>query len=399
LKQSNRHYNPAGGSAFDVIAVGGGPVALAFAGALPDVSVGIVAKERHANGLARGELDARVYTLSPANVEFLRAIGAWQALDPARLAPVYGMRVFGDRAGSEIRFDAYEAGVAELGWTVEDAALQAALWRTVEPRGNVSVFAPAECESMAVRPDAVALSLRDGTRLSAALVVGADGAGSFVREASRIAMKTSDYGQSAVVANFECEKAHEHVAYQWFQGGPVLALLPLPGQRVSMVWSLGTEEAQRVGRLPGEALCAEVQRAAHGLLGTLKLLTPPRSYPLRRLSASRLAAARVALAGDSAHVIHPLAGQGLNLGLQDVRVLSEILSARGALRDPGDARLLRRYERARAEPILAMDLLVDGLFRLFGDRGKWLPPLRNAGLNLSGRLSVIKNLLMRHAMS
>jgi 2-polyprenyl-6-methoxyphenol hydroxylase-like FAD-dependent oxidoreductase len=166
-----------------------------------------------------------------------------------------------------------------------------------------------------------------------------------------------------------------------------------------MVWSLGTEEAQRVGRLPGEALCAEVQRAAHGLLGTLKLLTPPRSYPLRRLSASRLAAARVALAGDSAHVIHPLAGQGLNLGLQDVRVLSEILSARGALRDPGDARLLRRYERARAEPILAMDLLVDGLFRLFGDRGKWLPPLRNAGLNLSGRLSVIKNLLMRHAMS
>jgi 2-octaprenylphenol hydroxylase len=399
LKQSNQHYNPAGSSAFDAIAVGGGPVALAFACAVPDLSVGLIAKEAHVHGLAPGEFDARVYTLSPGNVDFLRAIGAWQALDHERLAPVQGMRVFGDRAGSEIRFDAYEAGVPELGWTVEDAALQAALWRTMESRRNVSVFAPAECESMTVQPDAVAISLSDGRRMSAALVMGADGAGSFVREASGIAVKRSDYGQSAVVANFECEKGHENIAYQWFQGGPVLALLPLPGRRVSMVWSLGSSDAQRVAGLRAQELCVEVERAAHGVLGSLNLLTAPRSYPLRRLSASRLTVARIALAGDSAHVIHPLAGQGLNLGLQDVRALSDLMSSAGALRDAGDARLLRRYERARAEPILAMNLLVDGLFRLFGDHGKWLPPLRNAGLNLSGRLSVIKNLLMRHAMS
>src|SRR5262249_20468840 len=156
------------------------------------------------------------------------------------------------------------------------------------------------------------------------------------------------------------------------QGGPVLALLPLPGQRVSMVWSLPHEEAQRVLRLDERALCGEVQQASRDLLGALRIVTPPRSYPLRRLAAQRLVGARVALAGDAAQVIHPLAGQGLNLGLQDVRALAEVVATRETVRDAGDAGVLRRYERSRAEPILAMDLMVDGLFRLFGAEGEWL---------------------------
>lgn len=400
MKQSTRHYSPAGRTAFDVIAVGGGPVALAFAcAAARDLSVAVVAKERPAARPAPGELDARVYTLSPGNVEFLRAIGAWQALEPERVAPVLGMRVFGDRPGSEIRFDAYAAGVPEVGWTVEDSALQAALWRAAELREKVALLAPAECEKLAVDAKQAVLSLRDGRRLSAALVVGADGAGSFVREASGIAVTASDYAQAAVVANFECEKPHENIAFQWFQRGPVLALLPLPGRRVSMVWSLAEKEAQRIARLKDGALCDEVERAAHGLPGKLKLISPPRSYPLRRLSARRLVGPRVALAGDAAHVIHPLAGQGLNLGLQDARALAELVCAREPVRDPGDARLLRRYERGRAEPILAMDLMVDGLYRLFGAENEWIARARNTGLNLSAQLPVLKNLLMRHAMS
>src|SRR5262249_12541602 len=155
-------------------------------------------------------------------------------------------------------------------------------------RKDVTLLAPAECERLAVQADGAVLSLRDGRELHGALIAGADGANSFVREKASIAASTSAYGQDAVVANFECEKPHDNLAYQWFQRGPVLALLPLPGRRVSMVWSLGQAEAQRVMRLKEADLCREVEQAAAGLLGALKLVTPAKSYPLRRLAAARL---------------------------------------------------------------------------------------------------------------
>jgi 2-polyprenyl-6-methoxyphenol hydroxylase-like FAD-dependent oxidoreductase len=166
-----------------------------------------------------------------------------------------------------------------------------------------------------------------------------------------------------------------------------------------MVWSLPTGSAKRISGLEGRALCEEVVTATQRVLGELALVTPPRRSPLRRLAAERMVAPRVALAGDAAHVIHPLAGQGLNLGLQDARALAAVLSAREPLRDPGELALLRRYERGRAEPILAMDTIVDSLFRLFGAGDALVARLRNAGLNLTDRLPVLKNMLMRQAMS
>jgi ubiquinone biosynthesis UbiH/UbiF/VisC/COQ6 family hydroxylase len=309
------------------------------------------------------------------------------------------MRVFGDRPGAKIEFDAYRAGVPELAWTVEDGALQDAMWAAVQGREDIELFAPAACESLEAGVQNVRLTLRDGRIVSGALIVGADGANSFVREKAGIAVVDRGYGQSAVVANFECEKSHSNTAFQWFQGGPVLALLPLPGRRASMVWSLPSEQAESVAGLDGDALCRAVEVAARHELGALSLISAVRSYPLRRLSAARLVAPRVALAGDAAHVIHPLAGQGLNLGLQDARALAATLMARGPVRDPGDFGLLRRYERERAEPILSMDFMVDGLLKLFGSRNDALSRLRNAGLNLTGQLPVLKNLLMRRAMS
>lgn len=239
--------------------------------------------------------------------------------------------------------------------------------------------------------------------LEARLVVGADGANSFVRRAAGIAAAERDYGQSAVVANFRCEKPHRNTAYQWFQGGfqggAVLALLPLPGEHVSMVWSLPTHEAERLRAAPGAAIAQEVERASKAALGALTLVSEARSIALRRLRAGRLVAPRLALAGDAAHVIHPLAGQGLNLGLQDARVLAEVVNQREPGREPGDERLLRRYERQRAEPILAMDAVVSGLFALYGVKSSWIGHLRNAGLNLTDRLPVLKNILVRQAMS
>jgi ubiquinone biosynthesis UbiH/UbiF/VisC/COQ6 family hydroxylase len=335
--------------------------------------------------------DARVYALTPGNAAFLEKIGAWAAIPAARRVPVHAMRIYGDQS-SMLEFDAYGAGVPALAWIVEDRLLQDALWRELD----VEVIS-AVPEGLSIREDRVVLALEGGSELEAKLVVGADGAGSFVRRQAGIAARESDYGQHAVVANFRCEKPHANTAYQWFQRGAVLALLPLSGDHVSMVWSLPTADATLIAGM-NEELGSTVKAATHGALGELALVTPPRSYPLRRLAAERMVAPRVALAGDAAHVIHPLAGQGLNLGLQDARALAGVLSSREPARDPGELRLLRRYERGRAEPILAMDTMVDSLFRLFGAQGGSAARLRNAGLNLTDRLPVVKNMLMRQAM-
>jgi len=360
--------------------------------AVRGLSVALVAHQRPSFSLE--SFDARVYALTPGNAAFLRELGVWHAMPQERLVPVRVMRIYGD-ASSSLEFDAYGAGVPELAWIVEDGLLQSALWRDLE----VDVFAPAQCARLEAEDDGASLVLADGKTLFAKLVVGADGANSFVREQAGIPARDRDYGQSAVVANFRCEKPHENVACQWFQRGAVLALLPLAGDHVSMVWSLASAEARRISLLRDEELCREVEVAARSVLGGMTMVTPARNYPLRRLAAERLVAPRVALAGDAGHVIHPLAGQGLNLGLQDARALAAVLSAREPLRDPGELGLLRRYERSRAEPILAMDTMVDSLFRLFGAEGALAARLRNAGLNLTDRLPVIKNMLMRQAMS
>lgn len=374
--------------------VGGGPVGAAIACAARGLRCALLAREPRRPGPPAARYDARVYALSPGNVDFLRSLGVWQALPGERVAPVHAMRVFGDDGASRLEFDAYRAGVPELAWIVEDAALQDALWRRLE----VEVLAPAGIESIGFEKDFVRLALAGGRRIAARLVVGADGAHSLVRRAAGIQAAESDYGQSAVVANFRCAKPHGNTAFQWFRGGAVLALLPLPGDQVSMVWSLPRTEAARIEALAPELLCREVEAASGSALGALELATGQKSYPLRRLAARRLVGPRVALAGDAAHVIHPLAGQGLNLGLQDARALAETLAAREPARDPGDLRLLRRYARERAEPILAMDGVVDGLYSLFNASNPFAARLRNAGLNLTQRVPVLKNVLMRQAM-
>jgi ubiquinone biosynthesis UbiH/UbiF/VisC/COQ6 family hydroxylase len=378
---------------YDVIVVGGGPVGASLARAARGHAVALLAPARRTPKAAQaGVFDSRVYALSPANVSFLQQIGVWPAIPQDRLAPVRAMRIFGDDGASSLDFDAYRAGVPELAWIVEDAALQDALWQGLDA-------VTGDLENIQILEKNVRATLRDGRSLEARLVVGADGADSMVRQAAGIAAAQRDYGQAAVVANFRCEKPHRDTAHQWFQRGPVLALLPLPANQVSMVWSLPTVEAQRVLGLDPETLCRELETASRGLLGGLALSAAPRSYPLKRLSARRLVAPRVALVGDAGHVIHPLAGQGLNLGLQDVRELASVVERRDEGRDPGDLRLLRRYERARAEPILAMNIAVGGLFALFGGNSEGMARLRNAGLNLTDRVPVLKNLLIRQAMS
>jgi ubiquinone biosynthesis UbiH/UbiF/VisC/COQ6 family hydroxylase len=382
---------------FDLIVVGTGPAGCSLACALPEMRIALVGRQAPA-AVVSPDLDPRVYTLSPGNVAFLSGLGAWAAIPQERRTPVHAMEVFGDDGTSQIQFDAYRAGVPELAWTVEDSVLQAALAQSALHAANVELVVPAECQSLALDEGSARIGLADGRELCAQAIIGADGAQSFVRDAAGIAVKASDYGQAAVVADFACEKPHRNTAFQWFQRAGVLALLPMQRDHVSMVWSLPQKAAERIGALDADALGHEVSAASRHKLGALALVSGPRAYPLQRLSADRLVCVRVALIGDAGHVIHPLAGQGLNLGFQDARELAAVFAAREPGRDLGDRRLLRRYERNRAEPILAMDLMVDGLFRLFGAAGPAAFRLRNAGLNLTNRLPVLKNLLMRQAM-
>jgi ubiquinone biosynthesis UbiH/UbiF/VisC/COQ6 family hydroxylase len=390
----------------DLIVVGGGPVGVALAHAVRGASVpravdrlsiALVGEAPRAASPPAGEFDARVYALSPGNVAFLRAIGAWDALDLARVTPVHAMSIYGDDGRARLEFDALEAGASELAWIVEDGALQRALWSGAT---GIEVIGGASCERLVVDTERATLFFAGGRSADARLVVGADGAQSFVRRAAGIGARENDYGQAALVANFQCRLPHRNTARQWFQAaGAVLALLPLPGSQVSMVWSLPAEEAQRLGSADPAALASAATEASQGALGELSAASPARSYPLRRLAAHTIVAPRIALAGDAAHVIHPLAGQGLNLGLQDARALAETLARREPGRDPGEQGLLRRYARARAEPVLAMDGVVHGLFSLYHAPGPLLTRVRNAGLNLTDRLPVLKNVLMRRAMS
>jgi len=281
---------------------------------------------------------------------------------------------------------------------VESSALVAALHEAMRGQPDLTVFSPAICSAVSWASSQATLRLESGEELRARLLVAADGADSWLRREAGIAVEEKAYGQTAVVANFAIGEPHRGMALQWFRPDGVLALLPLPGDRASMVWSARQDLAERLLALgPGE-LCAEVEAASRSVLGRLALITPAAAFTLRLIRARQLSAPRLVLVGDAAHNLHPLAGQGVNLGFQDARELARVLLRRGACHDAGEVRLLRRYERARREDILAMTWVTHGLQRLFGAAGGTASWVRNRGLSLVDRTGPIKQLLVRHAL-
>lgn len=385
-------------SDFDVVIVGGGLVGSSLACALAGsgLKLGLVERNR-AVAAEAGEWDVRVYAISPASETFLRAHGAWpEAAD--RLASVTQMRIFGDRPGSALTFNAYDAHVARLAVIVENRALMSALHRALDAQSDLSLFPSAACAGVEWDGDRARLLLEDGRTLRTRLLVASDGADSWLRGQAGITVEESGYGQTAVVANFATQKEHRGTAFQWFRPDGVLALLPLPDRRTSMVWSARQDWAEHLLSLTPEHLAAEVVRASQGELGELAPITPPAGFRLRLIRVKRLIAPRLALVGDAAHNLHPLAGQGVNLGFQDARELAAVLAARGVQRDPGSPALLRRYERSRREDILAMTAATHGLQRLFDSSATPLVWLRNLGLNLTDQLAPLKALLVRHAL-
>ncbi len=386
---------------FDVIIIGGGLVGASLAAALKYSGLSLALVESQPapklGGRSISDWDARVYAISPGSSRFLEQSGAWALLDNTRIAPVETMRVFGD-TGAELEFSAYQMGVAELACIVENRALQQALWQVLQQQENLTLLHPARCAALTITDSQALLTLEDGRSLNAKLVVGADGQNSWVRKQAGLNAAPVDYEQHGVVANFSTELPHRGIAHQWFQTDGILALLPLPGSRVSMVWSVSPEKSAHLQALAGEELCAQVAAAAQHTLGKLQLITPPAAFPLQMLVLPKISAPRVALAGDAAHNMHPLAGQGVNTGFRDARQLAQILLERGAQTDCGDARLLRSYERKRKEDLYTLQAATYGLKHLFNNDVALLRTLRNAGLNATNRITPLKKLLMQHAL-
>ena len=381
---------------FDIVIVGGGLAGLSLACALRDTPLKIALVESRAPQPASG-WDSRVYAISPANAEFLRTIGAWKHLDPARLTAIDAMQIHGD-GGATLDFSAYQTGVDELGWIVESSLMAGELWESAKRQGNLTLLCPARPAGLEITTAGAALTLADGRTLNSRLVVGADGRDSWVRDAAGLSAIDTPYGELGLVANYECELPHRGIARQWFRDDGVLAWLPLPGQRISIVWSAPEALAKQLLALPAEALAVRVAAAGSDELGRLTQITAPSAFPLRLLRVLTTVAPRLALIGDAAHGIHPLSGHGINLGYQDARVLAELLAATPPWQDVGSERLLSRYQRARREETLLLQYTTHTLRRLFREKLPGLKPLRNIGMNLTNALPVLKNQLVRYAL-
>jgi 2-octaprenylphenol hydroxylase len=393
---------------YDVAVVGAGPIGLATAILLAKVA-GIAAPRiavfdrRIPDSLDAGHVpppDLRVFALSRASEKILRAADAWRDIAATRSAPYERMHVWhGDvppHGGDALVFDAAEMGERDLGVIAENAVLQAALAGAARRLG-VALTA-AEISALAHERDAV--RLRAGNRdVRVRLVVGADGAQSRIRDLAGLTVSRTDYGQTALVATVSTARAHQKTAWQRFLGDGTLAFLPLADGHSSIVWSIPTERAERLLNASTGEFERELERDFDGALGQVRLVSERVKFPLWRLSAANYVSARVALVGDAAHVVHPLAGQGANLGLLDAAALADVLAEAMTTReDPGAERILRRYERWRRSENDLMGGAIDVFDRLLARGSGRVAELAQRGMPWVGRSSLAKRVFIERAM-
>jgi 2-octaprenyl-3-methyl-6-methoxy-1,4-benzoquinol hydroxylase/2-octaprenylphenol hydroxylase len=383
----------------DVAVVGGGMVGAATALALARAGFDTVLLEARAPTpwQPQDEVDLRVVGLAPSSIALLDDLGVWPSIREARAAAYAHMHVWDAASGAVIDFDAAAEGRRELGFIVENNLVQWMLWQALEAAG-VRRACPSAVQSFEAREDHVRLQLADGETLSAALLVAADGSASPLRQLAGIGTRGRDYAQRAVVAHVHTERSHESTAWQRFLPDGPLALLPLADGRSSLVWSLPDDQAQRVLALDDAAFCDALGVASDFRLGRVTGTTARASFPLKLQLAERYQADRFVLLGDAAHAVHPLAGQGVNLGLRDVAELRDtLLAARAAGRDIGAAHVLRRYARRRRSADTLDALGFDALARAYAWQSSPLVAARSAGIRLLDRLTPLKRLLSGHA--
>ncbi len=365
---------------YDVLVRGSGIVGQSLALALGrlGLSVGLRAETTPAGAGP----DVRAYALNAGSVELLRSLKAWDHLPAHAATAVFDMRIEGDAGQSVLEFSAWDSRVAELAFIVDAAVLERELASAVR-------FAPH-------------VSLVESDEVEASLTALCEGKASRTRSAMGIGFERIDYGHRAVAARLVADRAHQHTARQWFRAPDVLALLPFdspePGCSYGLVWSLPDDRAEALLSMDERAFEQALMDATDGKAGNLRLGSARAAWPLALGRASAVSGPGWVLLGDAAHTVHPLSGQGLNLGLADVASLSRVIAEREPWRDVGDARLLRRYARDREVPTWAMGQLTDGLLRLFSHPAAPVRELRNRGLTLVNHLPPVKRWLTARAL-
>ena len=354
------------------------------------------------------EWGQRIYAFSPSTQKLLAHLQIWDALDHSRLQVVRDMRIYGDRGekNDQLHLSAFEAGTPQLAWIGESNLIEHTLDQASRFQNKLERISDA-VEKIEVDTEGSSLRLKNGGIIRASLVIAADGANSPIRSEIGISASEESYSQSAVVANWTCTYPHLETAFQWFlPGGDIVAMLPLPNKQVSMVWSTSPELAAELLQLSQSQWLDRFASIANGAitkqLGELTLNSAPAAYPLRKIRAARFIGPetnpKVVLIGDAAHVMHPLAGQGLNLGLRDVAVLLNIFSKRESFRSLSDLNLLRRYERQRQGDTSALLWVTDKLKKLFSGSSSTEQQLRNWGLGLVNKSHFIKQRLIERAL-
>jgi 2-octaprenyl-6-methoxyphenol hydroxylase len=398
-RRQRDNHAMAADSSYDIIIVGGGPVGLCQALALTrfqrDLRVVII--DRRPFTVPD---DKRAFALSAGVRRVLEALGVWSTIAP-EAQPIAAMKITDSGRGDIARpvFLSFEGDVVPgepYAHMVPNRVLTAALLDAVRPRAEL--IAPVEFLSFAAQSAVAVLNLKDGRTLAAPVIVAADGAMSALRQMAGIGVVSHDYRQAGVVTTIGHELPHEGVAYEHFRPAGPFASLPLTGNRSSLVWTESTEEAARLKLLSRDAAAAEIEAAMGASLGHVTVEENLQSFPLRLQLARDFVAPRLALIGDAAHVIHPLAGQGFNLGLKDVAALSEtLIDAMRLGLDPGAPDVLGRYQQWRRFDTSLMAAVTDNLNRLFSNDVAPVRALRDLGLGLVDRLSPIKSSLISRA--
>jgi 2-octaprenylphenol hydroxylase len=391
---------------FDVLVGGGGPVGACCAALLaqragfPAGRIALLEPQRPQVSDAAAPADLRVAAFSRASERILRAAGAWDAIREDGPTPYERMRVWHARdplgQGAGLSFDAAEIGEPNLGWIIEHRSVQRALLASVE-RAGVRVIGES-LRALEFEADALRV-ITDGGSFRSRLVIGADGGRSRIRDLAGLAADAQSYGQSALVCTVTTECPHAGTAWQRFLGSGTVAFLPLARNSSSIVWSVATEAAERLAAAPAAIFERELAEALDHALGDVTLESARAVVPLQRLAARSYVIERVALIGDAAHVVHPLAGQGVNLGLLDAAALADVLGqARIEGEDPGAFGALRRYERWRRSENQLMSASLDAMNRLLATGSGPLSRLAQRGLGLVDRSSALKRLFMERAL-
>ena len=394
----------------DVAIVGAGLVGLAAAVAMHQAGFSVVlvdSRNPMDTDLADDTWDTRIYAISPKNAQWLNDLGVWPLMNQSRIGQMQSMEIFGETDSSKgkqapITLSANDVNADCLGYIVESKSLMQALLKQVETLGIQTRF-DSPCEAVSNTPDKAVLPLPHQQLIESTLLLAADGSHSWVRQQLNMPMQQKSYEQTAIVANFTATKAHGNIARQWFaqdaeNHNSILAWLPLPDNTISIVWSVSTNHADALLRLSDDEFTNTVKLAGNGILGDFKLLSPAMRFPLSLQKTSTLVQNSVVLVGDAAHQVHPMAGQGVNLGFRDVVDLLDILKTKTQYQPLNDSSLLKHYTRKRKVDIVNMVLLTDTLYHLFKSQNASIKALRNWGLSVTNH-QAIKRLLVSNAVS